>query len=187
MNTSLIYIDSRPAISYTRINKLLFVIGSNVDGTGWNSSVVDNNGSYNSMTKVNDRPAISYSSSGQLKYAIYSNPDVLNSIQNDLGFWSTFVIDAGVTVTFTSLSVINGIPHIAYFDNTNRNLKVAISSSDTGTGIWTLHTIDSGGEVGVRPSLTNIDGKSAITYNTWSASLLKYATASAPIEWFAVL
>lgn len=60
-------------------------------------------------------------------------------------------VDAGGDVgLYTAIALDdNDIPHISYYDATNRNLKYATRSGNT----WTRHTVDTGFDVGVSTSI----------------------------------
>src|SRR5262245_46583448 len=61
------------------------------------------------------------------------------------------IVDAtGIVGPWASLALdVHGNPRIAYFDETNADLKYASKSG----GVWTLETVDAAGAVGQFPSL----------------------------------
>jgi hypothetical protein len=100
----------------------------------------------------NGYPRISYYSytAGSLKFA-YRNDS------NDLGVWTTEVVDAtgppntnGFPDRLTSIAIDSqGNPHIAYYDNAHGKLRYASKAGNT----WTKTTVDAAGNVGGYVSL----------------------------------
>jgi len=76
------------------------------------------------------------------------------------------VDSGGTTMTSSSLSVINGKPAIAYYDDDNSQLKYVIASDIEGL-FWpssNIKTISSGGASSFEVSLSSVNGKPAIAY-----------------------
>ena len=62
-------------------------------------------------------------------------------------------------------------PWIAYYDESNGDLKVATAKS----GTWTILTVDSVGDVGLAPSIVVSGGYVYISYYDADKGVLKYA------------
>ena len=85
---------------------------------------------------------------------------------------------AGAVGQYTSLAVVKGNPAIAYYDQTNGDLKYVRANNANGSSWGTPVTVDSGGVVGSLPSLGVVNGRPAISYYDSSNSDLKYVRAS---------
>ncbi|MCX6878424.1 MAG: SUMF1/EgtB/PvdO family nonheme iron enzyme [Verrucomicrobia bacterium] len=181
---SVAVVDGNPAISYfdATNGNLKFVRAYNAAGTAWDLPVtVDTGGTgiagqYTSLAVVNGLPAISYydATNGNLKYVHANNPDG--------AFWAPPVtVDTGGTGTvgrFTSLAVVDGMPAISYFDDTNADLKYVRATDGIG-GTWGAPiTLDSTGSVGFCTSLEVVNGKPAISYYDQTNGDLKYVSAT---------
>jgi predicted regulator of Ras-like GTPase activity (Roadblock/LC7/MglB family) len=77
----------------------------------------------------------------------------------------------------TSVTIgTDGLPIISYFDNTNKDLKVAKCTNTACTGIASISTVDSTGSVGDYNSITiGTDGLPIISYNDSTNFDLKVA------------
>jgi hypothetical protein len=77
-----------------------------------------------------------------------------------------------------SLLVVSGNPAVAYYDETNGDLKFARASNSTGT-TWSAPVIvQSVGDVGAYPQLVIVSGMPAIAYYDVSNGDLKFVRAS---------
>jgi len=131
---SLALVDGRPAIAYREGSPnydLKYVRASDATGSSWGTPVtVDSTGSvgeYASLAVVYGRPAIAYRDSVtnyDLKYVRAS--DAAGSS------WGTPVTveSSGDVGEYASLAVVAGRPAIAYYDDTNRDLRFAIPRQD---------------------------------------------------------
>lgn len=144
-----------------------------VDADGDGSST--NLGEFSDLAIVDGEPAIAYydATNGELRYAERSG-----------GTWTEAVIDAdgdGTSTdvgTWASLAVLDsGEPAVAYYDETNQELRYAERSG----GTWTDVLVDADGEgtsteVGLEPSLIVLaSGNPAISYQDATAGELRYA------------
>ena len=119
------------------------------------------------------RIAYYHSGSGDLKYA---SCDANCTIA---GNWTKVTVDASGDVgQFASLSVDSGKPRIAYYDNSNKDLKyAACDSSCTTASNWTKISIDTAGDVGSYASLALDSEKPRIAYYDGGGNKdLKYAS-----------
>lgn len=116
---------------------------------------------------VDGRPAVSFSGDdGQtLKFAINASAD-------GSGAWAISSIATGQPATggligFSSLTVIDGKPAIAFQEGSPLGiLKFAINSAADGSGIWSINTVAPGvGAVIGAQSLAMIDGRPAIAFS----------------------
>jgi hypothetical protein len=102
--------------------------------------------------------------------------DLLYATRNTSGLWSdsTIVDSAGIVGSQMSIAVdATGKPGIAYFDNTNTDLKFA----GYDNGAWTATTLDSSKHVGTSPSLAyDIDGNAYVAYYRRSSGDVKLAS-----------
>lgn len=137
-----------PAIAYldTTTTNLMLAVNSRPDGMGtWIISSIETTGSiistYNNVSidvLTSGLPIIAYyySNSADLRIAVNSQID-------GLGVWTINTIDStndvGSSPKIALLS--NGTPIIAYIDVTASTIKVAVSSTADGSGIWTLSSI----------------------------------------------
>jgi hypothetical protein len=136
---------------------------------------VDNAGAYASMKMLSNRNlAIAYynTTSGFLNFAY-------NSVIDATGLWESLVVDnaANFIGQYASMAISsNDKPMIAYYDSTNDDLKFAYSARNDGTGLWTVGTIDTGGDVGQYASLAVMaDGFPAVAYYDVTGGNLKFA------------
>ena len=102
-------------------------------------------------------------------------PDV--TLPVEMGWKSVTVDSDGETGYYNSLSHgVDGSLAIAYYDNTNRDLKCALYGKHLDAMSWRIEVVDSLGDVGVRPSVDhNSAGEPAISYYDATNRNLKYA------------
>lgn len=180
---SLAVVDGHPAIAYYDGNpnyNLKYVRAGNASASYWGTPVtVDSSGDvgrYASLAVVDGYPAIAYcdlAPNDDLKYVRAS--DIRGSD------WDTepVTVDSGGYVgSYASLAVVDGRPAIAYYDNTNHDLKYVRASDPSGSSWDTPLTVDSGGIVGQFASLAVVDGRPAIAYYDEFNYDLKYVRAS---------
>ena len=86
----------------------------------------------------------------------------------------------GNTGTYTSQSIVNGNPAIAYYNSTESSLMFARNSAADGSGTWTITTVDHAGTVGQECSLAIVNGNPAISYVDLSMGDLRYVRALNP-------
>lgn len=164
-----------PLISYVIWNdsidewKLKYArIKSSWGSVYWGSETIDS-GEFSLFPDVNPsiaadfsgHPHISYrdDANGSLKYAYYD------------GDWHVETIDTGDVGIYSSITVNpQGYVAIAYYDKTNGDLKYA-STSPSG---WTKYALDTGGDVGLYPSITIANQLIHISYYDKTNGDLKY-------------
>jgi len=109
------------------------------------------------------------SKNGKLKYAYYDGDLHLSS-----GNWHVETVDSlGNVGEHTSIALDqDDNPYIAYYDVSNKDLKIAFKKE----GIWHIGTIDSAGDVGQFASLAiGSDGNPRIVYADVTNGIVKYA------------
>src|SRR6185503_9822099 len=92
--------------------------------------------------------------------------------------WVKESIDtSGDVGAWCSLAIAPGdVPHVAYYDATNANLKYAVRTG----GVWTPTTVDAPGNVGEHTSISiDSTGKPAIAYRDVDNYDLKLARLGA--------
>jgi hypothetical protein len=176
-----------PAISYgDNANGLRFVRALDSAGTTWSAPVTVDSaksfGAYTSLISLSaGTPAISYydQANAELKFA-------RNSVADGSGPWTvTTVSSTGAIGRYSSMALTsvvgNQTPIIAYYDETNGDLKVARNSATDGSGTWTIVPADSSAidDVGSLCSLAIVNGTPAISYFS-SAGELRHTRNSAP-------
>ena len=137
-------------------------------------------GKYCSLAEVNHQPGISYydETISYLLYSYYVQPPA-----PDPAFWKTCVVDnAGIVGKGTSL-VPNStytLPYIAYYDQTNHALKFARATTTTpvAQADWVKHTVDAGPNVGMGPSMWQVNGYPMIAYEDAGNDAIKFAQSS---------
>ncbi len=143
------------------------------DGSEWKITVVEQWGTENSLAiDANDRPHIAYCTNrGGVQYAFWTGSK-----------WDIQTVDAGLIDMsadkykgrmYVSLALDDqGMPHIAYFDQKNGDLKYAYYSEEQ----WHKQIVDNIGLVGLEPAIA-IDKKGLphIAYLDADAYDLKYA------------
>jgi hypothetical protein len=97
-------------------------------------------------------------------------------IENDFDEnWETETVDESGWVGIDPMIAVDSDnnPHIAYYDQGNRNLKYAYFDGSS----WTAETVDSGGDVGEEPGIdVDSNGIPHISYEDHTNSALRYAT-----------
>jgi hypothetical protein len=144
------------------------------DQDGWHLETVDYAGYVGAFTSLalddNDHPHISYCSCtnqscgtcNDLKYAWHDGDD-----------WHIEWADTtGNVGGYTSLALVDGQPHISYYDYTNSALKYVYKDSG-GSPHW--DTVDNDGDVGMYTSLAVYAGHRYISYLDVGNQHLKYA------------
>jgi hypothetical protein len=114
-----------------------------------------------------------------LALRLISNPAVFS--------WSTAIVDtvsaqgANPIGAYPSLAFsTQGQPAIAYYQETDGDLKYAISTGTETAPAWTIQTVDTSGDVGKFPSLAFApDGQPAIAYYDDTNDDLKFAKYNA--------
>jgi len=108
------------------------------------------------------------------------NADIDNSLNDDayLYFnknWETITVDESGWVGIDPMIAVDSDnnPHIAYYDQGNRDLKYAYFSD----GSWNTEIVDSQGDVGEEPGIDiDSNGIPHISYQDHTNSALRYAT-----------
>lgn len=141
--------------------------GTVVDSTG-------DVGKYSSIAANSDGDIyISYydETNARLKMA-YNSPD--------MAWYFRIVVDdpaAAMVGKYTSITLSDeGVPHIAYYDQTNTALKHAVADGGMfGVALWDKLTLDSGGTVGTYTSIDCIGNFVDISYYDTTNQALKHA------------
>ena len=172
---SLLEVQGQPAIAYLddTNNNLKY---ARFNGSTWDIQTVDSASvsSPISMILVQGRPAIAYGASGLDLYYIRSTDATGTN-------WGTRVeVVDSILLLSASLSVINGVPAIAYHDySTSVNNNNYVKSNDSLGNSWGSPEIvedDTSSTTGHTISLIDVQGRPAISYHrTSSGSLLRYA------------
>jgi hypothetical protein len=141
----------RPAIAYYDItNRELRFAERNAGGV-WSDVLVDADGDGTS-TKVGEWMSLSILSNGQPAIAYYdnTNKELRFAERNAGGVWSDVLVDADgdgtSTMVGSQMSLIilsNGQPAIAYYDNTNSELRFAERNAG---GVWSDVLVDADGD-----------------------------------------
>ncbi len=121
-----------------------------------------------------------------LALRLISNPAVFS--------WSTAIVDtvsaqgANPIGAYPSLAFSKqGQPAIAYYQETDGDLKYAISTGTETAPAWTIQTVDTSGDVGKFPSLAFApDGEPAIAYYDDTNDNLKFAKYNAGTQQWVV-
>ncbi len=174
--TTLRVVNGNPAISYYD-GALMFVRSSNANGTAWNSpKTLDSSyyftGEYASMTIVNGNPAVAYN------YRYWQ--DLRYKRANDLdgtSWESAHTVDYGNANVgwHACLSIIGGHPAIAYYDDSDGDLRFIRALDCLGLS-WGKSQKLADGTIysGQYPSLMSINGNPAIAYHDESYGHLVY-------------
>ena len=89
--------------------------------------------------------------------------------------WTTTTVDAGGDVgLYTSLGTVAGNPAIAYYDATNRALKLAVCTGNcmAATSTWIVSTVDrSSADIGRYPTLLGGDAPRIVYYDQANGDL----------------
>jgi PKD repeat protein len=181
---SLLVVDGRPAIAYgdSTAGHLLYVRAQDATGAAWATPVtVDSGGDvagFKSLVLVHGWPAISYHNAGAAEDLIFVRAtDVTGS-----GWGTPVTVDDGGgndVGAYNSMAVVNGVPAIAYRDETALDL-VFIRADDTYGSSWpaTPVTVVTGVDVENVVSLVMVDGRPAISYYDDTNEYLMYVRAA---------
>jgi hypothetical protein len=158
---------------------------TNITATGFQVTVppfgivVDNSantvGRYLSMAVVNGNPAIAYydETSGDLKYC--------RSLTTNGAIWGAPVVahvgGANLVGKFPSLTIVNGRPAVAYYDDTADDLKYVRAADANGTTWGAPITVASTGTIGLYAQLNVANGRPAIAYYNSSSNRLEFVRA----------
>jgi len=182
---SLAVVDGKAAVSYFNsytVNGLRYKWFS--DPTKVRVASPYGEARYTSLAVVDGRPAISWydTGTGYLRYSFSSSVHGTSNAD-----WSTITLDlADNDNSPTSLAVIAGQPAICYSRRTSANsnqLYFAWSSTANGwnPADWRLAVVDDSSlYTGGFASLTEVDGKPAVSYYDASDGDLKYAIRLGP-------
>ncbi len=150
-------------------------------------------GRYSSLVETPNGPAIACFDETQ-DDLLFVHSGTANGLP--LAAWTVERIDTGGNVgQYCSLAMVGGNPAISYYDQTNRALKFARSTTTIGAdaATWRIKTVDDGlDEVGAFTSLAVIDGRPAISYYNSTDTDLMYAISAnatgteAPAIWLKV-
>lgn len=167
-NPSMQMVNNAPAISYFKQNTfdLMYVRATQGNGAAWGSPVTVAStgqvGLISSMVIADGKPAIAYYSStnGMIMYVrandingtSWGNPDTVD------------VIGTGTANLDLSMKIVNGVPAIAYYHNTDKDLKFAYATNAAGSSWNTPITLDVTGNTGKLPYLAVVNGRPAISY-----------------------
>lgn len=103
----------------------------------------------------------------------WSNSDLYYSTNSSTGSWSTTTVDAATNNAHSAMTIDSSdVRYVAYYDGNNLDLKYVDSTSWGG-----YTTVDSGGSVGLNPSIAvDSQGYIHIVYDDSTNSDLKHAT-----------
>lgn len=184
----LLDVNGKPAIAYydaTNLN-LKYVRALDMSGNVWgNPVVVDSIGSvgaWPSLRMINGYPAISYydATSGNLKYVI--SQDIYGTVWNTAITVDAAVADVG---KYSSLENVSGNPAIAYYDETNDDLKYVRATNPSGSTWGAPLVLVSSQTVGRYPVLRVANSNPVVCYlDEWNSNLCyKRATNSTGTAW----
>lgn len=171
-------IAGRPAVAYQNNtnSNVRYVRANDVDGTSWplNGTTVGSSGALNitvALMDLNGLPAVAFHqiATGDLLYVVGNNADFSAG-----ALVSTTADATGNVGRFATMALVNGLPAIAYWDETNDALKFVRATTANGSAWGTPVQVDAvGGRFG---SLAIVDGVPAIAYQ--GAGDLRYAKAT---------
>lgn len=130
---------------------------------------------YLSMAVVNGNPAIAYydETSGDLKYC--------RALTTNGSTWGAPVVahvgGANLVGKYPSLAVVNGRPAVAYYDDTNDDLKYVRANDVNGTSWAAAITVTSAGNVGQYAQLKVVNGAPAIAYFDATTNSVRFVRA----------
>lgn len=160
------------------------------NGSSWNvEPAVDSTGTVGKYTSIavdrNGYPHISYydETNGDLKHA-FKDGQGWHVEKVDVGGGSNSGTSSITTGKYSAIAIdSSGRIHIAYYDETNRDLRYASrSNSGSWSGGWDL--IDNLGDVGKFCSIAvNSSGKAHVSYYDATNSKLKYAYQNSSDNW----
>jgi hypothetical protein len=139
-------------------------------GAGWSFEVAETN------ALDTETVAIAADSSGKV-HLLYNYYQQILYATNASGTWVREAVDTMGVIGDAPIGSIavdaGGVVHVAYYDNTNFDLKHAWRSG----GVWQLETLDSAGDVGGTPSIAlGGSGEVHIAYSDATSGHLKHAT-----------
>ncbi len=179
--SSMQVMDGKPGICYYDLNgnDLRIVVGQDADGDNWSSLInvvagAGDTGAYCSMAIVNGfYPAIAYRD-GSVNSVCYVRSNSFDG--TSWGLPQTLDTSGADTGYFASLAVVQGYPSIAYYDDTNDQLRYIQSTDLDGNG-WPagFSIVDQNG-TGRFCSLKEIYGGPAISYYSDLLTDLKYVS-----------
>ncbi|MBL7945727.1 MAG: T9SS type A sorting domain-containing protein [Flavobacteriales bacterium] len=171
-------IAGRPAVAYQNNtnSNVRYVRANDVDGATWpqNGTTVGSSGALNitvALMELNGLPAVAFNqiATGDLLFVVGNNADFSAG-----ALVSTTADATGNVGRFATMALVNGLPAIAYWDETNDALKFVRATTANGSAWGTPVQVDAvGGRFG---SLASVDGVPAIAYQ--GAGDLRYAKAS---------
>lgn len=175
-------IDGEPAIAYFDVTNEALRFAQRSGGT-WSDELVDADGDGTS-TAVGSGLSLAVLPSGEPAIAYYDATDqALRYAERSGNVWTDVLVDADGDGTSThvgeSLSLAidtNGEPHIAYYDTTNGELRLATRAS----GVWADILIDADGDggstdVGQYPVLLATSEGLAVAYRDTTVDAVRYA------------
>ncbi|MBS1510106.1 MAG: T9SS type A sorting domain-containing protein [Bacteroidetes bacterium] len=176
-------VNGNPAVAYyDGTNKRLkFIRADENNGSSWTSAAVvvsatGDVGKYASLLVVDGNPAIAYYDglAGKLNLMYVRANDA------DGTSWGTPVVvestnDVG---QYASLAIVNGNPAIAYYDNTNGDLRYIRATNIDGTAWGTPVAVETINNVGWYASLAVVNGNPAIAFYDVTNGDLRYTRAN---------
>ena len=183
---SMALVSGNPAIAYFDEDSgdLKYVRATTANGSAWGAPVVADVGGtslvgkYASMVVVNGRPAVAY---------MDDTADNLLYIRANDATGATWpaspvtVVSTGDVGYYAQLKVVNGIPSIAYFDNTTKSLQYVRASNADGTTWGAPITVEAGdiatNTVGEYASMEIVNGFPAIAYRSDGLDVLRFCRA----------
>ncbi len=167
--------------------------GGMIDDYEWD---LDGNGSFNESGFEADsrgfpQASFAYTQIGTFNVTLRVTDDdgaqASASLQVSAGAWgSGATLDsAGFTGYHNSLALIAGLPAIAYFDNSNDDLRFVRALDPAGAAWGAPQTVDSAGSVGEYCSLAEVGGFPAMAYYDNTNDDLRFVRAldSAGTSW----
>ena len=180
-------VAGNPALVFSTDAGVMFARSSTADGSGaWTVTVLSDgsNSAYSpaSLEIVAGHPAVAFYK-GELTFARCTTAD-------GSGAWTELTVDAQGAAETLSLAIVNGKPAIAYRKQTSfvdgeaysyyiGDLRYARCATVDGLGAWTTSNVESDTGSGYYASLTEVDGRPAISYHDSVNSDLRYASNSA--------
>lgn len=145
---------------------------SRKSASGWATQIVDPNASGAGAT------SLELASTGYGRIAYISAPDAnLRYATQSVITWSLSTVDTTGRTYALSLDLdASDLPHIAYYDNMNDDLRYA---RRTAQSTWIRETVQSAGDIGSYPSLVvDASGNPHISYKRSADNSLMYARKS---------
>lgn len=164
---SLTQVDGVPAISYadTTNHLLKFVRGIDSSGSAWNPPQtlfsVGSLGHQTTLIVVNGNPAINYYDSSSDDIMFIRSTDA-----SGISWGIPLSVDGSDKAAgFSSMAIIGGFPAVSYYsDDWPNSLKFVIASDVNGNAWETAVTVHEGMDIGKFNSLSDFNGKPAISY-----------------------